>query len=140
MPAEFSAYDYAAESKIYQAVFDTDILECIPTFTCTSTPALPGGNDLCSFVNAELEVMSNVYADIDLAIEHDYEWNFFGDRCKAMTLTEIPPATYTITLKATIDAGGPNSQEMSVPFDITFVNPCLTTTSSGDWGWSIPED
>ena len=81
--------------------------------------------------------MSWTLEDPHTSIDHEYEWRFF-DTSVAATMTDIPPSTYTITLMATIDAGGANSQVMSVPFDITFVNPCLSTSLTGLWGWSIP--
>ena len=61
------------------------------------------------------------------------EWGFNGDASDRVTMTEIPPGTYTITMTATIDAGGANYQEMTHSVSITFVDPCLSTVPTSQW-------
>ena len=48
-------------------------------------------------------------------------------------MSEVPPGTYTLTMTATIDAGGANFQEMTHSISITFVDPCLSTVPTGSW-------
>ena len=55
------------------------------------------------------------------------EWGFNGDMSDQVTMTEVPPGTYSITLTATIP-----SESMTHTFSITFVS-CPLTVPTGQW-------
>ena len=124
MPPEWAAYTYTGDSS-YQTSFESDQPLCTPTYACSASPALPSGGDLCAFTDADSVAMS-YKTEYSQAVE----WGFNGDMSDRITMTEVPPGTYTITMSATIPSG---PTTMSNTFSITFVDPCPSTVPTGQW-------
>ena len=126
MPPEWAAYTYTGDSS-YQTSFESDQPLCTPTYACSASPALPSGGDLCAFTDADSVAMS-YKTEYSQAVE----WGFNGDMSDQVTMTEVPPGTYSITLTATIP-----SESITHTFSITFVDPCPSTVPTGQYA-SLP--